>query len=468
MISLPRNSISLRGLPFWSVRANGPPIGPWPYIKPSIICAADGCSCSAAATRPQPNMDAMTSSAHAAERIMACSRSDTEADPGAGRRGQNLARHLPLRFQREIQSAAMHGNENVRAQFGNLADDLRQIIRRRRPEVETAHDRVNFRNTRYFHRLPHGIDDADMAAGADDDQTLVLQIEARRVLVNMLIRHDLAFHFRGQIMARIASGAILQLELDHGVGEHFFDAVALDLAGRERLAADHHRRLTENELDVLPRDVATVEHAEVAQIALPGPGVALAEIVLATGIHRQIRGQILAMPVEKSKQTAPVIEMTMAQNQRVDLRRVDLEQVHVAVDGLRRPTIVKQERAFFVGALWLQQQRQSPFAVQRTQQIRGTTRLRPDAARFLRPEEDIAGAIDQNADAELVDGRHLDGTCLGHLDAGESAGRSRQRQTGGHLQRISSIEIGHRHLSIKWDDKRSARRGPQRLEYKAD
>jgi hypothetical protein len=160
--------------------------------------------------------------------------------------------------------------------------------------------------------------------------------------------------------------------------------------------------------------------------------------------------------------------MPVAQNQRIDLRRVDLEQVHVAVDGFGRPTIVKQEGTLVIAALRLQQQRQTPFAVQRTQRIRGTTRLRPDAARFLRPEEDIAGAIDQNADAELVDGRHLDGTRFGHLDAGESAGRGRQRQTGGHLQRISSIEIRHRLLSVKWDDKRSARRGPQRLEYKAD
>jgi len=106
--------------------------------------------------------------------------------------------------------------------------------------------------------------------------------------------------------------------------------------------------------------------------------------------------------------------------------------------------------------------------VQRAQRIRGTTGFGPDAVDFLRPEENIAGAIDQNADAELVDGRHLDGTCLGHLDAGESAGRGRQRQTGGHLQRISSIEIRHRLLFVKWDDKRSGRRNQRCLEYKAD
>jgi len=34
--------MSLRCLPVWSVSVNGPPTDPQPYIKASIICAADG------------------------------------------------------------------------------------------------------------------------------------------------------------------------------------------------------------------------------------------------------------------------------------------------------------------------------------------------------------------------------------------------------------------------------------------
>jgi hypothetical protein len=119
------------------------------------------------------------------------------------------------------------------------------------------------------------------------------------------------------------------------------------------------------------------------------------------------------------------------------------EQIHIAVDDLGRPTIVKQEGALFVAALRLQQQRQAPFAVQRAFRIRGAAGLRLHPVRFLRPEEDIARAVDQNADAELVDRRHLDRTCLGHLDAGKSAGRSSQCEAGRHLQSVSSIEIRH-------------------------
>ena len=39
---LAAKSMSLRCLPVWSVSVNGPPTDPQPYIKASIICAADG------------------------------------------------------------------------------------------------------------------------------------------------------------------------------------------------------------------------------------------------------------------------------------------------------------------------------------------------------------------------------------------------------------------------------------------
>jgi hypothetical protein len=48
---------------------NGPPTRPRPYIKSSIICAADGCS--AAAAKPQQSKDAITNSPDAFEPTMA-------------------------------------------------------------------------------------------------------------------------------------------------------------------------------------------------------------------------------------------------------------------------------------------------------------------------------------------------------------------------------------------------------------
>ena len=72
--------------------------------------------------------------------------------------------------------------------------------------------------------------------------------------------------------------------------------------------------------------------------------------------------------------------MAMAQDQRVDLRGIDLQHFHVAVDGLGRPTVIEQESPLVVATLRLQQQRQSPFAVQRAQRIGGTAGLGLDPA----------------------------------------------------------------------------------------
>jgi hypothetical protein len=150
-----------------------------------------------------------------------------------------------------------------------------------------------------------------------------------------------------------------------------------------------------------------------------------------------------------------MIEMTMAHDQRVDFRGVDLQHDDVAVDGFGRPAVIQQKGTLGIAALRLQEQRQSPFAVQRALAIRRAAGLGLDAIRFLRLEEDIAGAVDQNADTELVDHRHLDRPRLGHLDAGKSAGRRGGGEAGRHLQGIASIET--RHGAFSW-----ARSGSQR------
>jgi len=80
--------------------------------------------------------------------------------------------------------------------------------------------------------------------------------------------------------------------------------------------------------------------------------------------------------------------------------------------------------------------------VQREQRVGGAAGLGLHAAYFSRLEENIAGAVDEDAHAELVDDRHLNWTCLGELDAGKFTGR-RGGKTRRHLQGIATIEIGH-------------------------
>jgi hypothetical protein len=205
-----------------------------------------------------------------------------------------------------------------------------------------------------------------------------------------------------------------------------------DLAGRECLAADHNRRFTQHDLDILPGEIAPVEHAEIAELALrAGADIALAEIVLAAGVHGQIGRQVLAVLLEKTEQPAPMVEMTVAHDQRIDLGRIDLQELHVAVDGIGRPAEVEQEGLLLVAALRLDIKREPPLAVQRAPGVGRATGLGPDSTHLLWPEEEVARTIDQDPHAELVDGRHLDRPGLGHLDTGETRSRGCQRHASG-------------------------------------
>src|SRR6185437_11527290 len=107
------------------------------------------------------------------------------------------------------------------------------------------------------------------------------------------------------------------------------------------------------------------EHAEISEIAHAARlDITLAEIVLAAGVHGHVGVHVLAMPIEEAEQAAPMVEVAMAHDQRVDLLRIDLQQVHVAVDRLGRPTEVQEERALLLATMRLEIKRQSPFAVQ--------------------------------------------------------------------------------------------------------
>ncbi len=342
----------------------------------------------------------------------------------------------------------MHRDQHIGIELADLGDDLLEVVGGRGAEMEAAHDGVHLLDARDLLRLAHRVDDADMAAGADHDQPLVPDVEAGGVLVDMLVGHDLAFHLRRQVVAGVAAGAVLERELDHGVRQHLLDAGALDLAGGEGLPADHDRALRQHHLHVVGRDIAAVEHAEVVELTRRRRAVvALAEIVLAAGVERQFRGQRLAVTVEEADEPAPMIEMAVAQDQRVDLLHVDAEQVHVPGQHLGRPAIVEQEGARLAATLGFKKQRQAPFAVQRPLGIAGPARLDLHARCLLRLEEEVGGAVDQHAHGELVDGRHLDRGCAGDLDAGEAACCRRCRECRGSLQDVAPPEsFGHDNL----------------------
>jgi len=179
----------------------------------------------------------------------------------------------------------MHWSDDIGIEPLDLGHYLVEIVLRRGAEMKTADDCVDLLDARDLLGLAHRVDDADMSAGADNDEAPVLHMEARRVLMDVLVWHDLALQLGGRLVARVATEAVLDLEFDEGVGKHLFDAGALDSPRCEGVPFDHCRSLAENGGDPSCGKFPAIEDAGVAELAVPAARQAMAESVLAAGIE---------------------------------------------------------------------------------------------------------------------------------------------------------------------------------------
>ena len=164
------------------------------------------------------------------------------------------------------------------------------------------------------------------------------------MLVHVLVGHDLALQLGRGEMAHVAAEPVLHGELDHGVRQHLLDAAAFDLAGGEGLVVDHGRRLRENQLDPMRGNLAAIEHATIGErTRRRSPACRLTEIVLSAAIQCEVRRQQVASLFEEANQAAPVIVMTMAEDESVDLARIDSLQLHIGHQGFRRVAEIEQD-----------------------------------------------------------------------------------------------------------------------------
>ena len=96
----------------------------------------------------------------------------------------------------------------------------------------------------------------------------------------------------GVIVAGVAAEPVLHGEFDPLFGSTFSMLRALDLAGGEGMTDDRRRILRQHGLDVARRQLAPVERAELGKLSWRA-AVAMAEIVLAAGVEREVGRQPL-------------------------------------------------------------------------------------------------------------------------------------------------------------------------------
>src|ERR1700736_1822239 len=102
--------------------------------------------------------------------------------------------------------------------------------RRGGSEMKATKDRMNFGYSRNALRLTYGIDDPGMTTAGNHHQPAAADVEARRMLVPVLVRHDPALMRNVGEMPGVATDPVPLAVFDPGIWQHCFEAVPLDPA----------------------------------------------------------------------------------------------------------------------------------------------------------------------------------------------------------------------------------------------
>ncbi len=157
---------------------------------------------------------------------------------------------------------------------------------------------------------------------------------------------------------------------------------------------DHGRRLAQHRGDALRGELAAVQRAEIGELALGRRRVdAVAEIVLAAGIELDVGGQLVAELVEEAVEAAEMVVVPVAHDQRVELRRIDADQLHVVDQHFGRVAVV-QHHACWAARASIPATATGPI---HCAAICGSRRRAPPARsttplRLLRPQEQVEAA----------------------------------------------------------------------------
>src|SRR5580704_18002835 len=146
-------------------------------------------------------------------------------------------------------------------------------------------------------------------------------------------------------MRWIASESILDAEFLECVRKNLFIGSPLHLAGRKGMSADNSRILAKNKRYVSCRKGAAIEIAEVAEhYNRSGGEYAVAEVVFASCIECDIPGQRVAILVEKSQQSAVMVEMAMTDNESIYFLCIYFEIVEIGKERCRCIGVIEHHR----------------------------------------------------------------------------------------------------------------------------
>src|ERR1017187_3183306 len=182
-------------------------------------------------------------------------------------------------------------------------------------------------------------------------------VKAGRMLVVMLVGNRLSEQFSRRVMGGVTAQPILDAKLFERVGKNFFVGQALDLPRGEGMVTDDGRSLAQYDTHISRRECTTIKITEIAELTrFSSPLHPMTEVVFTSGVELHIRRQRAAVLVQKSDQSAVMVEMAMAHDQRVDFLRIDADDIEIVEQCLRRVAVIEHECAILTGLLRLKKQ----------------------------------------------------------------------------------------------------------------
>src|SRR5262249_54527272 len=149
---------------------------------------------------------------------------------------------------------------------------------------------------------------------------------------------------------------------------------------------------------------------------------------------------------QEADQAAVMVDVAVADDQRLDIGRIGFEKSHVVDERRRGVAEVEQDCALLLSELRLQEHRQARLVVQDVATVGAAPRPRA----LMNNSVDRAAAqvlimllVNQYADRQLVDGWNLKRLPRCDLGTAESGGRSGSGDRCRTFQEISTFEIVH-------------------------
>lgn len=168
-----------------------------------------------------------------------------------------------------------------------------------------------------------------------------------------------------QVGIRVTTQSVSNAVFNPGIRQYMLNAGARYHTRREGLAFNDDGRFRNYRFYVQGSQPTSIQRgAEFGKAAIRVAEIAMAEIVFPAEVQAQISAHPRALSLQESHQASDMVVVAVADNERIHLGDIDLENFEVVRVNAGREAEVEQEATAFLALAGLDMQRQPPLAFQ--------------------------------------------------------------------------------------------------------